>query len=125
MSLEFTLRAIGDGLSILSLSLISSMALSAWKRIPKDVKVPMQWNTAGVPTWRAKKPLALLFAPVMVAILLFVPTLLGSNKGATDLQVIIVPFAIRTVAAAVFVIIFMHYLKQVFQTLQDEGSLSS
>jgi uncharacterized membrane protein len=125
MTLEFTLRALGDGLSILSLSLISSMALAAWKRIPKGVKVPMQWNNKGVPSWRASKPFALLFAPVMVAVLLFVPTLLGSNKGATDLSVIIVPFAIRSIAAAVFVIIFMHYLKQVYQTLQDEGSLSS
>jgi uncharacterized membrane protein len=125
MTLEFLLRTIGDGLSILSLSLISSMAHTAWKRIPKGVRVPMQWNTAGVPTWRAQKPLALLFAPVMVAILLFVPTLLASNKGATDLQVIVVPFAIRTIAAAAFVYIFMHYLKQVYQTLQDEGSLSS
>jgi hypothetical protein len=125
MTLEFTLRTIGDGLSILSLSLISSMALAAWKRIPKGVKVPMQWNNQGAPTWRASKPFALLFAPVMVAVLLFVPTLLGANKGATDLQVIIIPFAIRTIAAALFVIIFMHYLKQVYQTLQDEGSLSS
>ena len=122
---EQIFRVIGDGLSIASLSMIASMSLTAWKRIPKGVKVPMQWNTKGEPTWRAGKLFGLLFTPVMAMILLFVPTLLGTTRGQTDLQAIIVVFAIRSVAGAAFVFIFMHFLRQVYQTLQDEGSLST
>jgi hypothetical protein len=124
-TIEPTFRVIGDGLSIISLALISSMSLTAWKRIPKGVKVPMQWSNQGVVTWRANKLLALLFTPVMATVILFVPTLLGATRGSTDLQQIIVVFAVRSMMAAGAVIIFLHYLKHMYQTLQDEGSLSS
>jgi hypothetical protein len=122
---EQIFRVIGDGLSIASLSMISSMSLTAWKRIPKGVKVPMQWNTKGDPTWRTNKIIGLLFTPVMATVLLFVPTVMGATRGQTDIQAIIVVFAIRSIAAAAFVFIFMHFLRQVYQTLQDEGSLSA
>ena len=122
---EQIFRVIGDGLSIASLSMIASMSLTAWKRIPRGVKVPMQWNAKGDPTWRANKIIGLLFTPVMATILLFVPTVMGATRGQTDLQAIIVVFAIRSIAAAAFVFIFMHFLRQVYQTLQDEGSLST
>jgi hypothetical protein len=121
---EQIFRVLGDGLSIASLSMIASMSLTAWKRIPKDVKVPMQWSKEGVPTWRTSKLIGLLFTPIMATVLLFVPTVMGATRGQTDLQAIIVVFAIRAVAAAAFVFIFMHFLRQVYQTLADEGSLS-
>jgi hypothetical protein len=126
MTVEATFRVIGDGLSIISLSFISSMALTAWKRIPAGIKVPMQWSAKDqMPTWRANKLLALLFTPVMAIVILFVPTLLGATRGSTDLQQIIVVFAVRAMASAAFVVIFMNYLKHVYMTLQDEGSLRS
>jgi hypothetical protein len=114
-------RVLGDGLSIASLAMISSMALTAWRRIPKGVTIPMQWNKEGVPTWRASKPLALLFTPVMSTVLLFVPTVLGATRSLTDPTEIVVVFAVRSLCAAAFCFWQMHNLREVYKTLQADG----
>ena len=45
--METTLRVLGDGLSIAALAIIAATAQGAWKRIPKDVLVPMLWGRDG------------------------------------------------------------------------------
>ena len=121
MDVAATFRVIGDALSIVSLSLIASTSLNAYKRIPKDVKVPMQWGKDGKPTWRASKTFAMLFAPVMSTLILLVPTLLGTTRNAVGVEPIIIVFAMRSLMAAGAATFNLYYLKQVFKTLEDEG----
>jgi hypothetical protein len=33
--------------------------------LPKDARVPMQWDLAGKPTWKAPKLIAVLFSPIL------------------------------------------------------------
>lgn len=121
MSPETLFRVIGDGLSIASLSLIASMASTAWKRIPADATIPMQWNGQGGVTWRTSKTVGLLFTPVLATILLLMPTVFGATWEPLGPTAIVTVFAVRAIAAAVFAGAQMYHLREVYRTLEEEG----
>lgn len=116
-------RIIGDALSIISLSLIYSSTLNAWKRIPKDAKIPMQWDKEGKPTWRAAKTVGLLFVPIMATVVIFVPTILGTTRNAVEPMQIVVVFAVRAVTASAFCIANLYFLRAVHKSLVEDGIL--
>jgi uncharacterized membrane protein len=116
-------RVIGDALCIISLALICSTSLTAWNKMPKDAKIPMQWNTKGEPTWRAGKTVGLLFVPIMATVILFVPTILGTTRTAVEPVQILIVFAMRSIAAAVFCVANLYFLKAAYKALEDEGKM--
>jgi len=116
-------RVLGDALCIISLALICSSSLTAWKRVPADAKIPMQWGTDGKPSWRATKPVGLLFVPIVSIVILFAPTVLGTTRSVVEPMQIVIVFTMRATAAAVFCVANLYFLKAVYRTLVDEGSI--
>lgn len=66
------MRLIADGLTLLGLAAMASFARSAWRRLPADARIPMQWSLSGKVLWRAPKAIGLLSLPVIATIVLFV-----------------------------------------------------
>ena len=120
--METTLRVLGDGLSISALAIIAATAQGAWKRIPKGVPVPMQWDFAGKPTWRAPKPLALLTIPIASILVLLAFTATQATFTDDPMRAIII-FLVRATLAASLALSQLFHLRFVIKTLQDEGQL--
>jgi hypothetical protein len=120
--METTLRVLGDGLSIAALAIIAATAQGAWKRLPKDVTVPMQWGFDGKPTWRAPKPVGLLSIPVLSVIVLLSFTATQATFTDDPMRAIII-FLVRATLAASLALSQLFHLRFVIKTLQDEGQL--
>ena len=120
--METAFRIIGDGLSIAALAIIASTALSTWKRVPKGVKVPMQWRGDGGVSWRTGKALGLLFIPVVSCIAIYAFTLSGATFRVQGADAMMLLFVRATLAALLALGQLLH-LRFAIKTLQDEGSL--
>jgi uncharacterized membrane protein len=120
--MEAALRIVGDGLSIAALAIISSAALGAWKRVPKDVAVPMLWGGDGHPTLRVPRAVGLLAIPVLAMMMIFAFTLSGLTFTATGLDAIML-LCVRASLAALMALAQLSHLRFALKTLQDEGRL--
>jgi hypothetical protein len=120
--MESLLRVIGDGLSITALAIIAATAQAGWKRVPKGVAIPMQWNLAGKPTWRASKTVGLLAIPVVAIVLLLSFTLTQATFTTDPTQAMIV-FLVRATLASSLALSQLFHLRFVIKTLQEEGQL--
>ncbi len=120
--METTLRVLGDGLSIAALAIIAATAQGAWKRIPKDVAVPMQWGFDGKPTWRAPKAVALLAIPIVAICVLLSFTITQATFTPDPVRATII-FLVRATLAASLALSQLFHLRFVIRTLQDEGQL--
>lgn len=120
--METTLRVLGDGLSIAALAIIAATAQGGWKRIPKDVAVPMQWGSDGTPTWRAPKAVGLLAIPIVAIGILLSFTITQSTFTDDPMRAIII-FLVRATLAASLALSQLFHLRFVIKTLQDEGQL--
>lgn len=116
-----TLRLIGDGLSIVSLSILWSFTWTAWKQIPAEVLVPMQLT--GDKLVRVKKRLGLLFMPILATVLLLTPTLTGVAHSATSTEHAVILLCLRVLLASVLGIMGIAHLRKVMTTLQAEGAI--
>lgn len=115
------LRTIGDALSIVSLSILWSFTLSAWKQIPADVMVPMQLT--GEKLVRVKKRLGLLFMPILATALLLAPTLTGIAHSAVTTEAAVILFCMRVLLASVLGVMGITHLRKVMVTLYAEGAI--
>ena len=116
-----TLRLIGDGLSIVSLSILWSFTWTAWKQIPADVLVPMQLT--GDKLVRVKKRLGLLFMPILATVLLLTPTLTGVAHSAASTEHAVILLCLRVLLASVLGIMGIAHLRKVMTTLHAEGAI--
>lgn len=115
------LRLLGDALSIVALSILWSFTVTAWKQIPADVLVPMQ--ITGAKSARVKKPLGLLFMPVIATVFLITPTLTGVAHGAATTQNAVILFSLRALMAAGLGLTTVTHLRNVMVTLHAEGAI--
>ena len=120
--METALRVLGDGLSIAALAIIASTAQSAWKRIPKGVRIPLQWGADGKPTWRASKAVGLLAVPALAIVILLSFTLTRLTYNVDDIGAVIV-LCVRAILAAALAMSQLFHLRLIIKTLQDEGAL--
>lgn len=120
--METALRVLGDGLSIAALTIIATTAHGAWKRIPKDVSVPIVWGRDGKPALRLAKPVGLLWIPVASMAIIFAFTLSGTTFQAQGLEALMV-FCARATLGAVLAMAQLTHLRFVIKTLLDEGRL--
>jgi uncharacterized membrane protein len=120
--MEAALRIIGDGLSIAALAIIASTAQMAWKRIPKDARIPMQWGADGKPTWRTSKTVGLLAVPVLAIVILLSFTLTQLTFTVEGPGAVIV-LCVRAILAAALALSQLVHLRKVMETLGDGGEL--
>lgn|GEM_PF-1270301 len=120
--METTLRVLGDGLSIAALAIIAATAQGAWKRIGKDVSIPMLWSRDGQPIARLSKPLGLLAVPLISIVVLLSFTLTQATFTTDPVQATII-FLVRATIAASLALSQLFHLRFVIRTLQDEGKL--
>lgn len=116
------LRVIGDGLSIAALAIIASTALQAWKRIPRDVTIPMHWGRNGQPNWRTSRAIGLLWIPTAAMAIIFAFTLSGATFRAQGLEAMML-LCVRAALAAILAMAQLAHLRAVIRTLQGEGRL--
>jgi hypothetical protein len=117
---------VGDALWILALAIMAGASLDAWKRIPPDVLVPSAFRPDGTVARRAKKTMALLTLPVtalVVSLLLVVFNRNAASGGRTDTALIL--FGVRALAAALFALAHLRWVKAALDVLRQEGSLRS
>ena len=110
----------GDALWILAMALIASTSRGALQRIPRDVRVPMQWAAGRRPTWRAGRTAA--FALAIGIPLIFGLGLLVAGRLAEPTDALLV-FLVRAATAPVFVLAHIAWLRAALRTLDDEGAL--
>lgn len=115
------LRLIGDALSIVSLSILWSFTLTAWKQIPADVLVPMQLT--GDKTVRVKKRLGLLFMPILATVLLLTPTITGVAHSARTVEHAVILLCLRVLLASALGIMGIAHLRKAMNTLYAEGAI--
>ena len=120
--MEAALRILGDGLSIAALAIIASTAQSAWKRIPKGARIPMQGGLDGKPTWRAPKAFGLLAIPVVSIVILLSFTLTQATFTDDPTRATII-FLVRATIAASLALSQLFHLRFVIKALQEEGHL--
>lgn len=115
------LAVIGDAVWILALSLIAGASRTAWPRIEPDASVPMQFSLKRRPLWRAPKPVALLFTPVLATV---VGLALGyAARTPADGSAPLLIFGVRMALGPPFVLLHWFYLHLAMTTLADEGQL--
>src|SRR4051812_6288806 len=116
------LRVLGDGLSIAALAIIAATAQGAWKRIGKDVTIPILWTGDGKPSLRLAKPVGLLLIPMISIVVLLSFTLTQATFTADPIQAIII-FLVRATLGASLALSQLFHLRFVIKTLQEEGQL--
>ena len=116
------LAVVGDAVWILSLSLIAGASRSAWPRIEPDACVPMQFTPRRRILWRAPKPVALLFTPVLATGVGLALGAAARNPIDMDAAPLIV-FGARMALAPPFVLLHLMHLHRAMSVLADEGQL--
>jgi len=119
---ETALRILGDGLSIAALAIIASTAQSAWKRIPKGARIPMQWGLDGKPTWRTSKAVGLLAIPALAILILLSFTLTQLTFNVEGAGAVIV-LCVRAILAAALALSQLVHLRKVIETLRNDGDV--
>ena len=112
----------GDVLWIIALSIMASASRSAWMRIDKDVAVPMSFTQDGKPGIRVSRALALSAIPVLGFVVGIVLVAYNRNAAGDPSQAMIL-FGGRSLAAALFAIAHLRWLKAAMDQLELEGRL--
>ena len=112
----------GDVLWIIALSIMASSSRAAWMRIDKDVAVPMSFTQDGKPGIRVSRGLALSAIPVLGFVVGVVLVVFNRNVAGDPSQAIIL-FGVRSLAAALFAIAHLRWLKAALDQLEAEGRL--
>ncbi len=123
--MEQTLRIIGDAASIVALSIIASVSLNAWNRILPGALVPMAFNRQGDPSFRMKKPIALLFMPFVAMIFLLLPTASGATHTAGVSSGATILFTLRLILGAGLALAHLTHTRHAMEVLGKEGQLRS
>lgn len=124
MSLS-VLSILGDAFWIVAMAMIASATRGAWKGLPADARLPMQWGVMSRnPTWRARKPLALaLTVGIPFVFGLILSAVARDPQLAPDERLML--FLARTATAPLFVLVHMLWLRAALRTLDAEGALKS
>lgn len=112
----------GDALWIISLSIMAGASREAWKRTDPDTRMPMQFRADGAPLWRAKRNSALLTLPVTAFAVSVILVVFNRNQAATGDEAVIL-FGVRAIAAALFALAHLRWLKASMDILAKEGAL--
>jgi hypothetical protein len=112
----------GDVLWIIALSIMASASRSAWMRIDPDVAVPMSFTQDGRPGIRVSRGLALSAIPVLGFVVGIVLVVFNRNIAGDPSQAMIL-FGVRSLAAALFAIAHLRWLKAALEQLETEGRL--
>jgi hypothetical protein len=112
----------GDALWIIALSIMAGASREAWKRTDAETRMPMQFRADGAPLWRAKRNSALLTLPVTAFVVSIVLVVFNRNRAATGDAAIIL-FGVRALAAALFALAHLRWLKASMAVLEQEGAL--
>ncbi|MGH6950341.1 MAG: hypothetical protein ACREH4_05690 [Vitreimonas sp.] len=65
-----------------AVGLMFAASALAFAQVPADARLPMQWGIRGDVKWRAPRAVALLFAPVLAALILgFITGVAGARAG--------------------------------------------
>ncbi len=116
------LSVLGDAMWIVAMAMIASGSQRFWKRLPAEVRVPMQWSLSQKPTWRAAKPLAFgltVGIPLVVGLLL---SAAARDPSIPPAEVLLV-FLVRAFTAPLFVLVHYAWMRASAATLEAEGAL--
>ena len=118
------LAIIGDAVWIMTLSLIAGASRTVWAKIPAGAAVPMQFTLKRKPLWRAPKPVALVFTPVLVTVIGLAfgyAARVAPPYGGMPLII----FAVRMALGPPFVMAHLLHLRLALETLDGEGKLKA
>jgi hypothetical protein len=113
---------LGDAVWIVSMAMIGSSSQRFWQRVPKGIRVPMQWSTKRAPVWRAPRLLAFGLSngvPFVLGLILSAAARAPSNAPDDVLLV----FLLRTFTGPLFVLIHYAWMRAAARTLEAEGAL--
>ncbi len=116
------LSILGDAMWIVAMAMIASGSQRFWRRLPAEIRVPMQWSLKRAPTWRAGKPLAF-------GLTIGIPLVFGLLLSALARDPAIAPderlltFLVRAFTAPLFVLIHYAWMRAAARTLEAEGAL--
>ena len=114
----------GDVLWIIALSIMASSSRAAWMRIDPTTAVPINFTQDGKPGLRVSRALALSAIPVLAFVVGVVLVVFNRNASGDANQALIL-FGIRSLAAALFAIAHLRWLKAALEALEAEGSLKA
>ena len=112
----------GDVLWILALSVMASAARQAWQRTTPETRMPMQFRADGAPMWRARRNSALLTMPTVAFVVSVILVVVNRNQVAAG-DAILILFGVRALAAALFALAYLRWLKASMAVLEQEGAL--
>jgi len=116
------LAVLGDVVWIVAMSMMASASRAAWRRIPADAKLPMQWGLNRKPTWRARRgPAFTVMIAVPLAFGLVLSAFARDPAMTPDRQLL--ALLVRMATAPVFVLVHMAWMRAALRTLEAEGSL--
>lgn len=116
------LSILGDAMWIVAMAMIASGSQRFWRRLPADMRVPMQWSLKRTPTWRAGKPLAF-------GLTIGIPLVFGLLLSAVARDPSIAPderlltFLLRAFTAPLFVLVHYAWIRAAGRALEGEGAL--
>ena len=115
------LNILGDAFWIVATAMIASATLGAWKALPADARLPMQWGLDRKPTWRARKPVALgMTLGIAVVFGLILSAKARDSALAPDERMIL--FLVRAATAPLFILVHMFWLRAAVRTVAAEGA---
>ena len=112
----------GDVLWIIALSIMASASRAAWVRIDPATAVPINFTQDGRPGLRVSRAVALSAIPVLGFIAGALLVVFNRNATGDPNQALIL-FGIRSLAAALFAIAHLRWLKAALDALEAEGRL--
>ena len=115
---------LGDGLWILSLSIMAGASRQAWNRMTPDTMVPISFKPDGSPHVRARRRLALTLMPGVAFVVSLLLVVRNRNLGLTGDEAFIL-FGVRATRAAMFPLAHLRWLKAALTQLEAEGALKS
>jgi len=122
--MQHALSLIGDVFWIAALALMAGSARWAWGRINPGARVPMGWNKAGEPRFRAPKAVALV-SLVVIAFTIGAYLKVQSLSPRLDFDTVVIVFLVRLTAAPLFAVIQLMQVRRALVTLAEEGQLKS
>ena len=114
----------GDVLWIIALSIMASASRAAWVRIDPTTAVPINFTQDGKPGLRVSRGVALSAIPVLGFVVGVVLVVFNRNATGDPNQALIL-FGIRSLAAALFAIAHLRWLKAALEALEAEGRLKT
>jgi hypothetical protein len=112
----------GDALWVASMFIMLVAGRNAWDRMTPETQVPMKFATDGSPLRRARRSWALITLPA-VAFVVSIVLILSNRNAKVDPEYALIMFGVRAVAAAMFPLAYLRWLKAAMEVLEREGAL--